>query len=334
VGCPVAGRVIDVDLDLTRRDWLLRGTSAVAAGAALAASQARGAQTPGNPADEPFGYCLNTSTIRGHNLPIARSAEMIAGAGYRGIEPWVRELDAHAQGGGSLEALGAAFRDLGLSVESAIGFFDWVVDDDARRKKGFEEARRSMEVVAKVGGRRIAAPPVGATDRTDIDLDRAADRYRELLELGEKMGVVPQVEVWGFSKTLGTLADVAHVAAGAGHPDACILPDVYHLHKGGSGFRGVRLLGKQAVHVFHVNDYPESPPRATITDADRIYPGDGVAPLKTLLHDLDANGFRGMLSVELFNRSYYAQPAEAVLETALKKLRAVVREAFADRAIG
>ena len=100
---------------------------------------------------------------------------------------------------------------------------------------------------------------------------------------------------------------------------------MYHLHKGGSGFGGLRLLSAAALPVFHMNDYPAKPPRATITDADRVYPGDGVAPLRQLLRDLRGLGFRGVLSLELFNRTYWKQDALAVARTGLEKMRAVVR---------
>jgi sugar phosphate isomerase/epimerase len=185
-----------------------------------------------------------------------------------------------------------------------------------------------MELVRKIGGTRLAAPPSGATDRTDIHPRRLAERYRALLELGDTMGVTPQVEVWGFSRTLGTLGEAAHVAISADHPKACILPDVYHLYKGGSGFHGLKLLGKDAIHVIHLNDYPADPPRDKITDADRVYPGDGVAPLRQVFRDLRAIGFHGMLSVELFNKSYWSQDAETVLKTAIGKLRSVVRRSL------
>lgn len=142
------------------------------------------------------------------------------------------------------------------------------------------------------------------------------------------MGVTPQVEVWGFSKTLGTLAEAAQAAIAADHPRACILPDIFHLYKGGSGFQGLKLLGRNAIHVFHLNDYPATPDRKTITDADRVYPGDGVAPLKEVFRDLRANGFQGMLSIELFNRAYWSQDALTVLSTAIGKLRGVVRASF------
>src|SRR2546421_8392592 len=37
---------------------------------------------------EPFGYCLNTSTIRGQNLPLAEEIEIASKAGFSAIEPW------------------------------------------------------------------------------------------------------------------------------------------------------------------------------------------------------------------------------------------------------
>jgi sugar phosphate isomerase/epimerase len=133
------------------------------------------------------------------------------------------------------------------------------------------------------------------------------------------------VELWGFSQALGRLGEVALVAIESGHPKACLLLDVYHLYKGGSDLNGIKLLNGAALPVLHFNDYPARPPRAEITDAHRVYPGDGVAPLKALLRDLHAVGFRGMLSLELFNREYWMQDGLTVARTGLEKMRAVVR---------
>jgi len=298
----------------TRRGWL--ATASVAVGGALAADVRQ--------AEEPFRYGLNTATLMGQKLSIVEVVEIASRAGYRAIEPWVRELDQYVKGGGNLKDLGKRIADRGLTVESAIDFFEWIVEDDMRRTKGLENARRGMDMVLQIGGKRIAAPPAGATDRADLSLLTVAQRYRALLDIGTQIGVVPQVEVWGFSRTLTRLGEAALVAIESGHKDACILADVYHLYKGGSGFTGVNLLAGSAMHVLHMNDYPADPPRATITDAQRIYPGDGIAPLKTLLRDLRRIGFRGTLSLELFNREYWKRDALAVALTGLEKMRAVV----------
>ena len=69
-------------------------------------------------------------------------------------------------------------------------------------------------------------------------------------------------------------------------------------------------------------------PRETIRDQHRVYPGDGVAPLTKLFRDLQDIGYRGPLSIELFNREYYQQDPERVAKTALEKTRAVMRKAF------
>lgn len=309
---------------LTRRGWLA-GAAAVGGLATLGTPSSRAADTA-----SPFRFGMNTSTISGQKLPITEVVDLLGQVGYQAIEPWIRELDAHVQAGKTLADLGKRIKDAGLDVPSAIGFFDWCVDDDARRAKALEQARRDMDKVRAIGGTRIAAPPAGATDRDDLDLRNIGERYRVLLELGREHGVVPQVEVWGFSKTLTRLSQAACVAIESGHPDACILPDVYHLHKGGSAPGGLRLLRGEAIHAMHMNDYPAQPGRETITDADRVYPGDGVAPMTEILRTLRDIGFRGVLTLELFNRDLWKQDARVVAKTGLEKMQASVRKALGD----
>ena len=74
-----------------------------------------------------------------------------------------------------------------------------------------------MDMVRQIGGTRIAAPPSGATKEA-VHLLRAAERYRALLEIGDKIGVTPQVELWGFSRSLNRLGETAFVAMESGHP--------------------------------------------------------------------------------------------------------------------
>src|SRR4051812_4588522 len=67
------------------------------------------------PASEPFGYCLNTSTIRGNQLDIVQVVAAASKAGFHAIEPWITELDAYTKGGGSLKDLGKRIADAGLT---------------------------------------------------------------------------------------------------------------------------------------------------------------------------------------------------------------------------
>ncbi|HQR05811.1 MAG TPA: sugar phosphate isomerase/epimerase [Gemmatales bacterium] len=308
-------------MQTSRRTWL----SALSTAAVATTLPTLHAAT--RPSAEPFKYCLNTATIRGQKLTLEHEIDVAGKAGYNAIEPWIEKLEVYAKTGKKLNELTKRLQDNGLVVESAIGFPAWIVDDPTQRKKGLEDAKRAMDLVTQLGGKRLATPPVGATDsKANIDLRQAAARYRELLELGDRMGVVPQVEIWGFSKTLSKLGEGALVAIETGHPKACVLADVYHLYKGGSGFGGLKLLSAAGLQVFHVNDYPNMP-REKINDKDRVYPGDGVAPLKEILKGLYDLGFQGVLSLELFNQEYYKQDALEVAKKGLQKMKTVAHEA-------
>ncbi len=311
---------------LSRREALV--SAAAFAAAAVPAGNAAAAPQAGRPADEPFKYCLNTSTLREFKLPISEVVDVAAKVGFEAMEPWIYELQAHVKGGGSLKDLGKKLADNKISVESAIGFAPWIVDDDALRAKGVEQMKREMDMVAEIGGKRIAAPPAG-NKNDNLDLRRAAERYRAILEIGDQAGVVPEMEFWGPVKVVNTLAEAAFIAIQSGHPKACILPDIYHMYKGGSGHDSIRLLSGDAFHVIHTNDYPADPPRETIKDEHRVYPGDGIAPLTTLFRTLKAIGYTGALSVELFNKEYWKLDALTVAKASIDKTRAAVKKAFA-----
>jgi len=276
----------------------------------------------------PFPYCFNTSTIRGQKLSLEKEIEITAQAGYNAIEPWVDKIHRYVRDGGNLKDIRRKISDSGLTVESAISFFQWIVDNDAQRAKGLEQARRDMDALAQIGGKRIAAPPAGATRQAGLDLMKAAERYHALLELGERTGIIPQIEVWGSSKNLHRLGQSMFVVIESGHPKACLLPDVYHIYKGGSDFNGFKHISARTIQVFHLNDYPADPPRETIGDRDRVYPGDGIAPLTQIIRDLHANGSRAFLSLELFNPNYWKQDPLEVAKTGLVKMKGAVSKAL------
>jgi 2-keto-myo-inositol isomerase len=316
-------------MEWSRRELLgsvAGSVGAVAAGlrpSTILAGQPAGRQRPRG---EPFGYCLNTSTIRGNQLDIVHVVEAAGKAGFTGIEPWISELDAYTRDGGNLKDLGRRIADAGLTVENAIAFNSFLSDDAAERAASLEKIKIDMDKVAQIGGTRIATPPGrgGA-----VTLDNAARYYREALVLGEKTGVQPLLELWGTHPLLGPLQNGIYVAVAAGRADASLLLDVFHLYKSGTPFASLAQINGAALHVLHVNDYPRAADAATLNDGNRVYPGDGVAPYPQILRALRDSGFRGCLSLELFNREYWTKSAAENLKTGLEKMRAVVTQALA-----
>jgi len=316
-------------MELSRREALC-GTLA-AFGTALLSPSVSEAQSPRppvrtRPADEPFGYCLNTSTIRGNKLDIVGVIAAASKAGFHALEPWMSEIDDYTSKGGTLKDLGQRIADAGLTVEGAIAFNAFLDDDEARRTASMEKLKIDMDKVAQIGGRRIAAPP--GNNRAAVSLDNAATYYRAALEMGEKIGVQPLLELWGTHPVLGPLSHGIYVTVAAGRADASLLLDVFHLYKSGTPFTALRQINGASLHVMHLNDYPQAADPATLNDGNRIYPGDGVAPLRQIFRDLRDNGFRGYLSLELFNKEYWAKSADDNLRTAMEKIRATVRAAL------
>jgi len=275
-----------------------------------------------------FRFALNAATIRSHRLPLPDQLRLAAGAGYEGYEPWLTDLLAFVEAGGSLTDLGRECADRGLRIVNGIGFAKWIVDDAAERARSLEQMRRDMGMIAALGGRCIAAPPAGAKEpEPHIALDTIAERFAKVAELGAAEGVMPLLEIWGASAHISTLAEAAYMIARAGHPNAGVLADVYHIVRGGSPPAGLRLFNGALLRCFHMNDVPREPPREQLRDAHRVWPGDGAAPLTEILRILAATGAEVFLSLELFNEEYWKLPAADIARIGLEKMRAAVAAA-------
>jgi 2-keto-myo-inositol isomerase len=277
-----------------------------------------------------FSFSLNTSTIREQNLGLVAELETAAKAGYDAIEIWMDTLQKYVTNGGSLKDIQKRAADLNIKIVDCIGFAKWIVDDEKERGNALEQAKREMGMLAEIGCPRIAAPPFGAHNIAQIiNLNAVTERYAALLKVGDETGVIPQLEMWGFSTNLHLLGEVLYVAAETGHPNAIVLSDIYHLHKGGSSFNSLKMLNGSGLQMFHVNDYPKEPSRDKIVDADRVFPGDGVAPLTQVFRELNGKGTPIILSLELFNKEYWKMDALFAAKLGLEKMKASVNKALA-----
>ncbi|MGL6226188.1 MAG: sugar phosphate isomerase/epimerase family protein [Thermoguttaceae bacterium] len=255
---------------------------------------------------KPFQTALNFGTLIGFDLSLEREIDIAAQAGYEGIEPWSLGLDRFIEKGGKIADLRKRIDDHGLQVTTCNMFYPWIVEDPGIRAKGIEQMKRYMDYAAELGGTRITATSVGASEHRLDDFAVLGGRYRTILEIGEQRGVLPQLEMCAGTQTLNCLADLFAVAIHAGHPKTEFLLDVFHLYRSGSPFESLALLNGKKMSVLHFNDFPASPPRETIEDKDRVYPGDGVAPLLPILQTLRNVGFDGFLSFEVFNPGYWS----------------------------
>lgn len=268
-----------------------------------------------------FKYCLNTSTIRGQKPGLKRSIEIAVEAGYDALELWVVDVKEFKTQGNSLSALKKYMDDSKITVAGAIGFAPWMVDDDQQRTAGFAQMKDEMQLMLELGCTRIAAPAAGVKPDKPLDLFKVGERYKQLLDLGRQTGVTPHLEFWGSSPVFYHFGQALMAAASANDPDVKILPDVYHLFRGGSGFECLNMVDGNLIDIIHINDYPGDVAREQQTDGHRVYPGDGVAPYKQIVSSLSAMGGTKVLSLELFNQAYWKQDPLVVARTGLEKMK-------------
>ncbi|MBO7748855.1 sugar phosphate isomerase/epimerase [Paenibacillus sp. MWE-103] len=268
----------------------------------------------------PFKASLNASTLFPFGLDVTEQVRVAAEAGYEGIELWVKDIEAYLQNGGTAAGLRACLEQAGIVFANAIAFFKWADRDDAVREEGFAQAEREMRMLAEIGCVAVAAPPFG--DVADVPPADMARHYARLAALGREIGIDVYLEFWGRARALFRLDQAIEVAEASGAEGAKLLLDPFHMYTGGSSLDDLKRLDGSQIGIYHVNDYPAEPPRETITDADRVFPGEGVAPTSELARLLYGAGYRGFLSLELFIADFGGQTAAQVAAKGLADLKA------------
>ncbi len=265
-----------------------------------------------------FTLALNTSTIRPAGL---MDKIRIAGeTGYQAIELWNDDLTAYERQHGSLADVKHALDDYGLSVATVIALHDWLDTTGEAHQRALEEAKRRMAQAAAVGSTySVASPPRGVAD-----LQLGGQNYRELLELGREVGIKPAMEFLGFVDGINQVKHAWEVMEVAAHPDSTIVLDPFHIFRGGGEIDDMRGIPADKIAVFHFNDAPASPPRKEQTDADRVYPSDGILDLKGMIAILKEVGYQGVISLELFNPSYWGEDPREVAGIGLEKMKAAI----------
>lgn len=312
---------------LSRRGFLATSVAAGVGSSVVAVSAGAAKREKGKRYQKgasPWPICLDTATIRPSSLE--EKVRIAAAAGYDAIEPWDGELAEYEKQGGNLEDLGKRIRDLGLFVPSVIGLWNGIAATQEAWEKQLPETRNRLRMVSAIGAQHVQVIPA----RDVMDEKWMADKYRELLEIGlNEYNVNPALVFVVFLPSSKRMGQASAVAIDANHPKAKIIPDVFHMYIGDTGFEGLKHIAGEFIAIFQFNDAPAEPAKEKLEDRHRVYPGDGILPLEQCLRDIHANGFKGCISLELYNEEYWKQDHLEVARMGLDKTLAVI-----DRALG
>lgn len=318
-----SGFLIARILPMNRRKFV---TTSLLAGAAVTTTRATplSAATPRwsyQNGRSPWPICLDFATIRPVKT-LKEKVDLAAEAGYDAIEPWDSDLRDFEASGGDLKEMKKYITDKGLFVPSMIGLWGCLPADEAQFQASLEGTRERMRMASEIGCEFVQAIPNQVGENYDRRF--VADCYRRLIDIGIKDYQVKPALVFVEMFPLKTMGQALEIASDADHPEARIIPDVFHMYISGGGFEGLKLLKGNAIAIFQFNDAPQNMARKDMRDRDRVFPGDGILPLPKILSDLKATGYEGCVSLELYNPEYYKRDMLEVAKTGLEKTLEVI----------
>ena len=310
---------------ISRREVLTGALAATAVGASSVAqeNEAKKGQFKWQNGNSPWPLCLDTATIRPQTLE--DKIRIAAKAGFDAIEPWDGELRDYENNGGNLKELGRRIRDAGLFVPSVIGIWNAIPPTTEEWESGLSGIRERMRMASDVGAEHIQVIPQPSRPWQEFDLAWASARYRDILVMGlEDYQLNPAVVFVEFLPGAARMGQAAAIALDADHPKAKIIPDVFHMHIGHSGFAGLKHIQGSFIAIFQFNDAPAQPAKDKLKDEHRVFPGDGILPLTDILQDLKAIEYEGCISLELYNPKYWERDAmEVAIEGRDKTLKVI-----------
>jgi len=262
--------------------------------------------------------CLNTSTIQPQSL--LDKIRIAAVSGYDGVELWLNDIYEHIGRGGEVREIEQALSDHGLTVPCTIAIRGWGDALGREYQLMLDEARRRMELATRIGSPWIVATP----PREPCNAGQLTERYGDLLEIGRQIGVRPTLEYISFFRGLPTL-DAAWEIVQTVNSDATLIVDAFHTWNSRSDAQLLQQIPAERISHYHVNDAHPDKPSGTQTDPDRVMIGDGPIDLAAEIQFLRKIGYKGMISLELFNADLWQQDPIEVASQGLQRLRQLLQ---------
>ncbi len=196
-----------------------------------------------------------------------------------------------------------------------------------RTAEDYEKIIAECEELCKIAGEIdcpyvIVVPgklPENATK--DEIIEESVKVLNELGDIAEKHNVSLAFEFLGQADcSVQTLDLCNEIVEKVDRENIGNVIDTFHFYAGNSSFEAIEKMKPEKLFIFHIND-AEDLPKEQLTDAHRVYPGEGILPIKEIKAKFDEIGYDRMVSVEIFRPEYWN---ENPFEVAKKARRATM----------
>lgn len=221
-----------------------------------------------------------------------------ARAGFTRVEIFHDDLVASGLSIGDLRAL---CEELGLEIVSLQSLRDAEALPDAARGWAMTRAARMVESAAALGAGMLVVCANTRPDALD-DPVRAARDLGEIADMAAAKGLTVGYEALSTSAHVRGFAQAWAIVHRAARPNLKLVVSVAHTIFAGEDFSALDGIEIGALGLVHMADAPDLKMDASLLSGNfRLFPGQGDAPLRALTRRLDARGYRGPVSLEIYN---------------------------------
>jgi len=273
-------------------------------------------------AEEAGGMFVCMHEITSITFDFRTAMEGYARAGLRAVEPdlgKVREFAEKESPGMARQLLD----DLGLKAVSCSNQL-FLEESGPRRAGSLEELKWKLELAEVIGADRMVIPSAAGEPHTIEDYEQVIANLREAADIAQPHHVTLMVEFTRLSTLINNLRTALKVVREADHSHLKVMLDTFHFWSGMSKFEDLELLRDGELHHLHFEDIPGDQPLETFGQQSRVFPGEGIAPLRRIVELLQRKGYRGPASLELFNPVVQATDPYAVAMQARRTIEPLI----------
>ncbi|WP_410565268.1 TIM barrel protein [Amycolatopsis sp. cmx-4-61] len=241
-----------------------------------------------------------------------------AAAGFDGVELFENDLVVSPSSPAEIRRRCA---DLGLSIDLYQPFRDFEAVPPERHAANLRRAARKFDVMAELGADTILVCSSVAPEAIDDD-ELAADQLRALADLAAARGMRVAYEALAWGRHVSGYEHAWRIVRRAAHPALGVCLDSFHILSKGHDPAAIRAIPGEKIFFLQLADAPKLPMDVLPWSRHhRLFPGQGEFDLTAFTGHVLAAGYRGPLSLEVFNDVFrQADPRPAAVD-ALRSLR-------------
>jgi 4-hydroxyphenylpyruvate dioxygenase len=221
-----------------------------------------------------------------------------AAAGFDGVEIFENDLIACASPPTEIRRRA---EDLGLSLELYQPFRDFEAVPPDRLGHNLRRAQRKLELTCLLGAPMLLVCS-SVSELAGDDDSLASEQLHDLAILAEEHGVRVAYEALSWGRHVNDYQHAWRIVEAAGHPALGVCLDSFHILSRGTDLDAIGSIPPDKLFFLQLSDAPLlAMDVLQWSRHHRCFPGQGSFDLAGFLHRVVAAGYRGPLSLEVFN---------------------------------